>query len=125
GALSRPPRRHASRSGPWDRHRRGRQRNRVGGTAVSADPAGRPDRRPHVRDHLPRRGGSGVRVHVRIAAGARRICRTSTAATAAPSAIEPPATAIVSADPEASPVPSTAYGTVLRSAPTTIAPAKA
>ena len=38
----------------------------VRGAALPADPPGRSDHRPHLRDHLPRRGRPGLRVHVRL-----------------------------------------------------------
>ncbi len=55
------------------RRRRGRPRNRGAAAAPSADPPAGSDRRPDVRDHVPRSRRRGLRVHVRLGPPTRRV----------------------------------------------------
>ena len=55
GALPGAGRRDAAGPRPRARRRRAGRRDRHRGAALPADPPGRPDHRPHLRDHLPRR----------------------------------------------------------------------
>jgi hypothetical protein len=66
GALHRPPRRRTTRARPWHRRRRERQRHRRLPADVPVDPPAAADRRPAVRDRVPRRRRRGLRVHIRM-----------------------------------------------------------
>ena len=51
---------------PRHRCRPARKRRCGRGTALPADPPGRPHHGPHLRDHVPRSGRTGLRIHIRL-----------------------------------------------------------